>query len=144
LKEDFVNTDGRSQQRVSDQLHPLIHVAAAGLLIWFVVAAWLLFGGSGYIELALTMISVLVFMAIAIPLALLRASSTARRSDDASNGAGKTTESLGAWLRGQFATWTDQERGSVAAAEILLPLAAVAFGITALGIVLEFARAGAV
>jgi hypothetical protein len=45
-------------------------MAAAGLLIWFVIAAWLLFGGSGYIDLALAMISVLVFMAMAIPLAL--------------------------------------------------------------------------
>jgi hypothetical protein len=114
------------------------------LLIWFVVAAWLLFGGSGYIDLALTMISVLVFMAIAIPLALLRAGVKALRSDDASNGAGRTSESLGTWLQGQFATWTDQEKGSAAAAEILLPLAAVAFGITALGIVLELTRTGVV
>jgi hypothetical protein len=143
LKEDFVNTDGRPQ-RVSDQLHPLVHLAAAGLLIWFVVAAWLLFGDSGYIELALTMISVLVFMAIAIPLALLRASLKARQADDASDAAGNASESLGTWLHGQFATWTDQERGLTAAAEILLPLAAVAFGITALGIVLELTRVGVV
>jgi hypothetical protein len=143
-KENFVMTDDQSEQRVSDQLHPSIHLAAAGLLIWFVVAAWLLFGGSGYIDLALTMISVLVFMAIAIPLALLRAGVKALRSDDASNGAGRTSESLGAWLQGQFATWTDQEKGSAAAAEILLPLAAVAFGITALGIVLELTRTGVV
>jgi hypothetical protein len=53
-------------------------------------------------------------------------------------------ESLGTWLRGQFATWTDQEKGSTAALEILLPLAAVAFGFTALGIVLELTRAGVV
>jgi hypothetical protein len=36
-----------------------------GLLIWIVIAAWLLFGGSGYIELALAIISVLVFIAMA-------------------------------------------------------------------------------
>jgi len=138
-----VNTDDRPQRRVSDQLHPLIHLGVAGLLIWFVVAAWLLFGGSGYIDLALTMISVLVFMAIAIPLALLRASIRARPPDDASNGFGKSSESLSTWLHGYFATWTDQEKGSTAAIEILLPVAAVAFGITALGIVLELARAAA-
>jgi hypothetical protein len=40
-------------------------MAAAGLLIWFVIAAWLLFGGADYIELALAVISVLVFIAIA-------------------------------------------------------------------------------
>jgi hypothetical protein len=35
------------------------------LLIWFVVAAWLLFGGASYVNLALVMISVLVLMALA-------------------------------------------------------------------------------
>jgi hypothetical protein len=48
------------------------------------------------------------------------------------------------WLRGKFSTWTDQEKGSTAAVEILLPFAAVALGITALGIVLDLTRAGVV
>jgi len=96
-----VNTDQRSQH-VSDQLHPLIHLAEAGLLIWFVVAAWLLFGESGYIELALTIISVLVFMAIAIPVALLRASRKSGGAGDAGNGAGSTSESVGTWLQGEL------------------------------------------
>jgi len=115
-------------------------MAVAGLLIWFVIAAWLLFGGSDYIDLALTMVSVLVFMAIAVPFALWRANATARRSDTAS--AERNSESLGAWLEGQFVTSTDEEKGSTAAIEILLPLAAVAFGITALGIVFALTRAG--
>ena len=51
---------------------------------------------------------------------------------------------LRTWLRGRFATWTDHEKGSLAAVEILLPLAAVAFGLTALGIVLDLTRAGIV
>ena len=138
-----MNTHPGSPRRVSNHLHPLIHLAAAGLLIWFVAAAWLLFSGSGYIELALTMISVLVFVAIGTPVALWRGKVTAQRSDVAMNGTGKTSESLGAWLQGQFSTWTGQEKGSTAAIEILLPLAAVAFGITALGIAFELARAGA-
>jgi hypothetical protein len=117
-------------------------MAAAGLLIWFVIAAWLLFGGSGYIELALAMISVLVFMAMAIPLALWRTSLTALGSAGSSRATGQPSDTFGDWLRGRFATWTDQERGSTAAIEILLPLAAVAFGITALGIVFDLARVG--
>lgn len=133
-------THARSPQDVSDRLHPRIHMAAAGLLIWFVIAAWLLFGGSGYIELALTMISVLVFMAMAIPLALWRTNQTARRSAGSSHAAERASDTLGKWLRGRFATWTDQERGLTAAVEVLLPLAAVAFGITALGIVFNLAR----
>jgi len=119
-------------------------MAAAGLLVWFVIAARLLFGGSGYIDLALAMISVLIFMTIAIPLALWRAKLTAQRSNVSSRSTEQGAGSLDKWLRGQFATWTGQERGLTAAIEILLPLVAVAFGITALGIVYELARAGVV
>src|SRR5215471_5484193 len=80
-KEAVVNAHGRSPQRVSYHLHPRIYMAAAGLLIWFVIAAWLLFGGSDYIELALAVISVLVLMAIAIPVALWRANVKAQQSN---------------------------------------------------------------
>lgn len=118
-------------------------MAAAGLLIWFVIAAWLLFGGAGYIELALTMVSVLVFMAIAVPLALWRTNLTAQQSAVSPHAAEQASETLGKWLRGQFATWTDQEKGWTAAVEVLLPLAAVAFGMTALGIAFDLARMGA-
>jgi hypothetical protein len=130
-----------SSQHVSDHLHPRIHMAAAGLLIWFVIAAWRLFGGLGHIELAPAIISVLVFIAMAIPLALWRTHLTARRSAGLSRAAEPASDTFGQWLRGRFATWTDQERGSTAAFEILLPPAAVAFGIAALGIVFDLARA---
>jgi hypothetical protein len=133
-----VDTHVRSAQGVSDHLHPRIHMVAAGLLIWFVIAAWLLFGGSGYIDLALAMISVLVFMAMAIPLALWRTNLTAQRSAGLS--AQQTSDTFDTWLRGRFATWTDQESARTAAIEALLPLAAVAFAITALGIVFDLTR----
>ena len=148
-----------SSGRVFDELHPLVHKAAAGLLIWFVVAAWLLFsGGAGYLALALAMISLLVFMALAIPAVLWRAGAAARRSQDAADvanadatgGAARRADqpteapltTFQAWLRGRFATWTDIEKPSTAAIEVLLPLAAVAFGLTAIGIVFQLARAG--
>jgi hypothetical protein len=135
--------------RVFDELHPQVLTAAAGLLIWFVVAAWFLFGGAGYIELALAMVSVLVFMALAIPMALWRAGTAARRADPDNTGAEGSAgtqeaspKTLSAWLRGRFATWTDLEKPSTAAIEVLLPLAAVAFGLTAIGIVFHLARMG--
>lgn len=140
MTEATVNRPARSPDRVSDQLHPSVHKAAAGLLIWFVVAAWLLFGGAGYIDLALVIVSVLVFMALAIPAALRRAYVVAHRGGPA-DPAKEPSETFGAWLQGRFATWTDQEESSTAAMEVLLPLAAVAFGITALGIVFQVTRA---
>ena len=84
------------------------------------------------------MISVLVFMAMAIPLALWRTNLTAQRSAGLS--AQQTSDTFDTWLRGRFATWTDQESARTAAIEALLPLAAVAFAITALGIVFDLTR----
>jgi ABC-type transport system involved in cytochrome bd biosynthesis fused ATPase/permease subunit len=137
-----MNAYRRSPQEVSDHLHPRIYMAVAGLLIWFLIAAWSLFGGSGYIELALAMISALVVMTILIPLALWRANVKTQRSSISSTE--QKSETLDTWLQGRFATWTDQEKGLTAAIEILLPLAAVAFGITALGIVFDMTRAGVI
>ena len=136
-----MTTPEQPTEKVSDRLHPVVQLAAAGLLIWFVVAAWLLFGGGGYVNLALVMISVLVFMALAIPWVLWRAGVAARRRNAEPGDAGETPAT---WLQGRFATWTDAERPSTAAVEILLPLAAVAFGLTALGIVFQLTRAGVV
>ena len=75
-------------------------------------------------------------------LALWRANVTAQRSSISSTE--QKSKSLGIWLQGRFATWTDEEKGLTAAIEILLPLAAVAFGITALGIVFDMTRAGVI
>ena len=79
-------------------------------------------------------------MALAIPAALRRAYVVAQRGEPA-DPAKESSETFGAWLQGRFATWTDQEESSTAAMEVLLPLAAVAFGITALGIVFQVTRA---
>jgi hypothetical protein len=77
------------------------------------------------------MIGVLVVMTTVRPLVLWRANVTAQRSSISSTE--QKSKSLGIWLQGRFAAWTDEEKGLPAAIEILLPLAAMAFGGTALG-----------
>jgi hypothetical protein len=46
------------------------------------------------------------------------------------------------WVSGEFDTWQDRVTGANAAVQILLPLAAVAFGMTAFGFVLHFTAPG--
>ena len=138
-----------SNEGVSNELHPVVYRTAAALLIWYVVAAWLLFGGAGYIDLAFAMISTLVVVTIGILSALWRTGAKARRAkagsaaSDESDAAGET-EPFASWLRREFSTWTDRQKCTTAAVEILLPLAAVAFGLTALGIVLDLVRANVI
>jgi hypothetical protein len=45
------------------------------------------------------------------------------------------------WAAGQFETWQDRVKGANAAAEIILPIAAAAVGMTAFAIVFHYGRA---
>jgi hypothetical protein len=135
----------QSPRNISNELHPVIYKGVAALLTWFIAAAWTLFGGQGYIDFAFAIISVLLFIIIAILAALWRTSQRSRNAHgdstvpDEGHGAAET-EPFFVWLQGKFSTWTDQEKSSTAALEILLPFAAVAFGLTALGIVFNLVR----
>ena len=51
--------------------------------------------------------------------------------------------SLRDWTTGDFAVWGSRLYGTDAAIDMLLPLAAVAFGLTALGIVFLICASGA-
>jgi hypothetical protein len=126
-------------EHVSDSLHPLVYRAIVGLALWLLVSAWWFFDSAGYIKLALAMISILVVMAVGIPHALSRAGTRDLDERDASEG---RRESFVSWIRGNLDTATGRCRSSTALTEILLPIAAVAFGMMAFGIVFTIARAG--
>ena len=84
--------------------------------------------------LILALVCVLFIMAIGVPFTLWRVGEKARTSE-----ADRSAESFAAWTRGEFVTWTGRQRSVTAAIEMLLPIAAVAIGIMALGIVFELA-----
>jgi hypothetical protein len=125
----------------SDRVHPAIYRIVIGLALWLLVSAWWFFDGPGYIKLVLGAISALVVMAIGIPFALSR--THARNGAPALDETAAQPDSFAAWLRGNFATSTGACKATTAAVEILLPIAAVAFGMTAFGIVFLVARSGA-
>jgi len=128
-------------EHVSDRLHPLIHRVIVALVLWLLVSVWWFFDGPGYIKLALGVISALVFMTVAIPFAL--SLTHARNSEPRPDATATPRESFAAWLRGNFDTWTGPCRSATAAIEILLPIAAVAFAMTAFGIIFTIAHSGA-
>jgi hypothetical protein len=124
---------------VFDQFHPGIYRAAVGLVVWFAAAAWILFDRQSDIELPLAMVSVLLLVAVMLPWSLSLVWSRHRMPDERhQNGV-----SLRDWRRGDFVVWGGQLHGTQAAIDMLLPLAAVAFGLTALGIVFLICANGA-
>ncbi len=116
---------------VFDQIHPNIYRAAVGLVAWFAVAAWILFDRQSDIGLLLGMVSVLLLVAVLLPWSLSlvwkRHAKPDRPSPD------KT--SFHEWRTADFAVWGSKLHGTQAAIDMLLPLAAVAFGLTAIGVV---------
>jgi hypothetical protein len=131
------NGNGRDRP-VSDELHPLVYMAIIGLVLWFVVSVWG-FGGDGYTDYLLAVVTGFMVIAVAIPLVLWRIGRKQQRPTQVK----ERSKPLGEWAAGEFDTWQDRVKGTNAAVEVLLPIAAIAFGMTAFGIVLHFTAHGA-
>lgn len=122
---------------VFDQLHPKIYGAAVGLIAWFALMAWVLFDHGGQTSLALTFVTVLFIVAVALTWTL---SQVWRRFQMPYEQHPQQT-SLSDWQHGDFVVWGAKLRGLHAAIDVLLPLMAVSFGLTAIGIVYVIVKA---
>jgi hypothetical protein len=116
---------------VFDQLHSSIYATAVGLVVWFALAAWTLFDRQNDIGLPLAMVSVLLLVAVLLPWSLFLVWKRYRMPHQRPPG----RTSFHDWRTGDFAVWGSKIRATHAAIDMLLPLAAVAFGLTGIGIV---------
>lgn len=114
-----------------DQLHPNIYGAAVGLVVWFALSAWILFDRESDIGLPLAMVSALLLVAVLLPWSL----SLVWKRHQMPHQQHPNRPSFHDWKSGDFAVWGSKLNGMHAAIDVLLPLAAVAFGLTAIGIV---------
>lgn len=113
---------------VSDSLHPMIYAVMAGLLLVFVFWIWAAFDGSGYTDFLLAVVSGFFLMVVTIPFVLWR---VRRKYSGETPG-----ETLRDWSSHEFDIRPGPMQGKYAAIEVLLPIAAVAFGMMAIAIVL--------
>jgi hypothetical protein len=122
---------------VFDQLHPRIYGAAVCLIAWFALMAWVLFDRGGYASLALAFVTVLFVVAIVLTWTLSRVWKRYRMPYE--RHAQET--SFHDWKDGDFEVWGARLHGAHAAIDVLLPLMAVSFGLTAIGIVFVIVQA---
>jgi hypothetical protein len=122
---------------VSQQIHPVVYRTILGLLLLLVLSAWAFFGG-GYSGLALAVVSAFIFAAVTIPTILWRISRN-RRDPRPRPAKAPTWHD---WLTHDVDTRTGRLSGANAATELLLPIAAVAFAMTAFALV-HFLAVGA-
>jgi hypothetical protein len=118
-----------SNTPVFDQLHPRVHAAAIGLVAWFALSAWVLFDRQSDADLSLAMVCVLLVVAVLVPFLLSLVWKKYQGPHD------PHVPSFQDWRKGDFEVWGAKLRGTHAAIDALLPLAAVAFGLSAIGIV---------
>ena len=122
----------RPSVRITDRPHPGLYMIIVLLAVWFVLSAWA-FAGGAYTDYLLAVASGLIAIAIAIPAALWRIWRHHPHEEEEPSG------SLRAWAASsEFRTWQDRVKAKYAAVEILLPVAAVAFGMSIFAIVVHF------
>jgi hypothetical protein len=112
-----------------------VYTTAILLSAWLVLSVWL-FTGGGLTDYLLFIVSGFIFIVVALQLILWRVGR---------KGYAKSADkplSFRDWARLDFETWQGRLSGAQAAALILLPIAAVAFGMTAFGIALRVAEHG--
>jgi len=119
-----------SNRPVAAGLHPVIYRVIIGLCVWLVCSVWG-FAGPGYAGLALTVVSLFVAVAVLIPLVLWRIS----RRDPRRRAERAVPLRITEWMSGDLDTWSGRLGGAEAAVQVLLPIAAVAFGMSGFALV---------
>jgi hypothetical protein len=119
----------------TDELHPRIYSAVVGLTIWLVFSVWLLFSRGSYEGLTLAVITLFFAVLVGIPLLLW----LTWRHNAAPHEQGGRLPPFGEWSANTFETRTGDLSGRHASIQILLPIAAVAIGMTIFGLVFALA-----
>jgi hypothetical protein len=132
-KEVAMRNQRQSNRPVSDHLPRQLYWIIVGLAVWLVLSVWG-FAGGGYTPLALSVVSLFIGIAVVLPLVL---AAIARRHPRADAGPDEA-DTLPEWLNGEFNSHTERLGGAAAAVQILLPIAAIAFGMTIFALVLHF------
>ena len=122
-----------SRHRVTRRLHPRVYALMIGLAFWLVLSVWL-FAGGGVVDYLLVIVSGFIAIAVALPLILSRVG----HIDDAKED--DALQSFRDWSAADFDTWQGRLSGAQAATQILLPIAAVAIGMTVFGVALHLAE----
>jgi len=131
----------QQSERVGRNLHPMVYVALVGFVMWLVLAIWG-FGYDGQTDYLLTIVTGFLIIAVAIPATLALMANSQGSSVDGEISAPRDTRSFRQWAAEDFDTWQDRVKGRNAAVEVLLPMAAIAIGMTAFAIILHFTAVG--
>jgi hypothetical protein len=124
----------RHNAPIHDELHPIVYRTMVGLTVWLVASMLLLFNRGPYVGLNLLVICFFFLIFVGVPV-LLAVTWRRNRGEDVRSA---DPQKFREWAACEFSTWTGGLSGREAALQILLPLAAVAIGMTIFGLVFLF------
>jgi hypothetical protein len=128
-RQDADHDQGSPGRPPTSLLHPRVYLMIIGAATWFALAVWW-FAAGGLTDYLLVIVCGFILVVIALQLILARVGRPRRDLQE---------QPLREWAAGEFDTWTGRLGGTQAATQILLPIAAAAIGMTAIGIVFYFA-----
>ncbi|MPZ37232.1 MAG: hypothetical protein GEU95_04080 [Rhizobiales bacterium] len=141
MGKDIVPRDQPAGDRAAlSGLHPYVYAVIAALVLWFIVSVWSTFAGEAYTDYLLAVVSGFLLIFVALPFVL----SLVSRDDDTDADSAGPQRTFRGWASCEFATWQYRLKCGHAAAEILLPVAAIAFGMTAFGVILLLVSHGTI
>ena len=114
--------------------HPTVYKIVAGLALWFVLGAWI-FAGGGKTDYLLVIVSGVFLLTLGIPALLARAQRDRPGAPERGDVGGRFSD----WVSREVHLYTGPVKGKSAAIETMIPIAAVAIGMTLFGIVVHFA-----
>jgi hypothetical protein len=126
--------DHRIEPPAATHLHPVVYAALLGFVSWLVIAVWG-FARDGLTDYLMVIVSGFIVLFAAIPATLFLMVQSQRTADQDGE---RDRESFRDWAAGEFGTWQDRVKGANAAVEILLPIAALAVGMTAFAVVAHY------
>ena len=123
---------------ISGAFHPRVYGLMAGLALWFVLSSWA-FAGGGATDLVLVMVTFIFLIGVGIPslLSRIRHAHRSERPNDDESTTGRDIV-FGNWAEDDVDLMTGPAKGRLVTVEAVLPIAAVAFGMTAFALVLHF------
>lgn len=116
--------------------HPFIYKIAVALVGLFVVAAWAAFDRRGETAANLVMVTLLLFVAVAIPFLMWLTWKHQLAPHATLHGSTRFRD----WVHGSIEVWQGRVKGSDAAINTLLPIAAVSIGMLLFGVAFDIVR----
>ena len=120
-------------RKPTECLHPAVYKITAGIAAWTALAIWGFFGHGAYIGVVLVVVTAFILVAVGIPFILWRIGKKSQNAPQPEARDGE--ESLLDWARRDLSVWQARMNGLDAMLGMLLPLAAVAIGMTVFVIV---------